>query len=224
VAQVPAPDPLGGELVRRGEQIATSTLRHDFVRQLADGTLPGDAFLHYLVQNALFLTGYAAALREAVAAGVPAPVAGLLTGLGTAISGPAIGGHVAEYRARAGQAPDLQAASPAPITAAYVGHLRAAAEPGGVAILAAILPGEQSYAAAGRYYAACGDLTSGNPYAGWVAQYTNGQVDELVIQITAGIADARPSGRMRQELLRIYGRSVQLDGQFWEMASRPEKG
>ena len=221
MAQPSSPEPLGEELVRRGQQIAVSTPRHGFVRQLADGSLPEQAFLCYLVQNALFLTGYAVALREALEGGVPSSVAELLTGLETAISGPAIDGHVAEYRSRAGREPDFQAATPSPVTMAYAGHLRACAGSGGAAILVAILPGEQSYAAAGRYYAASGDLTPGNPYAGWIAQYAAGHVDELVAEILAGIAVAGSAGPTRQELLHVYERSVRLDGQFWEMAGRP---
>ena len=224
MAQVSPPGPFEEELARRGQQIAVSTPRHDFVRGLADGSLPSEIFLSYLVQNALFLTGYAAALRGALEAGPPPSVAGLLAELESAISGPAIDGHVTEYRSRAGWIPDLQAATPSPVTTAYVGHLRASAGSGGAAILAAILPGEQSYAAAGRYYADSGDLTPGNPYAEWIAQYTAGQVDELVTEILAAIASTGPASPMRQELLGVYEVSAQLDGQFWEMAGQPENG
>src|SRR3546814_4154721 len=35
--------------------------RHDFVRRLGDGSLPRDAFLHYLVQDYLFLANFARA-------------------------------------------------------------------------------------------------------------------------------------------------------------------
>jgi hypothetical protein len=69
---------------------------------------------------------------------------------------------------------------------------------------------------------ASGDLTPRNPYAGWIAQYTAGQVDELVTGILAAIAITDPVGRMRQELLGVYERSARLDEQFWEMAGRPE--
>lgn len=224
MAPVSAPGPFGDELVRRGQQIAVSTLRHDFVRGLADGSLPAAAFLHYLVQNALFLTGYAAALRRALEAGVPPSVAGLVSELETVISGSAIGRHVTEYQSRVGQAPDLETATPSPVTTAYVGHLRGSAGLGRAAILAAILPGEQSYAAAGRYYATSGDLTPGNPYAGWITQYTAGQVDELVTQILTAIATADPADRMRHELLSVYERSAQLDEQFWDMAGQSGNG
>jgi thiaminase len=225
VAQPSTPEPLGRELVRRGQQIAVRTLRHGLVRQLADGSLPQETFLRYLVQNALFLTGYAAALREALARGVPSSAASLLTGLETALSGPAIDRHVAEYRSRAGRDPGLQTATPSPVTMAYASQLHTCAGSGGVAILVAILPGEQSYAAAGRYYAASGDLTPANPYAGWIAQYAAGHVDELVAEILAGIAAAGPgpvaAGPTKRELLHAYERSARLDEQFWEMAGRP---
>lgn len=211
------------ELVRRGREIAADTPRHEFVRQTADGSLPVGAFLSYLVQNALFLSGYAAALREALETGVTPPLAELLGRLEAWISGSAIDRHVAEYKALAGRDPALQAATPSSLTMAYVGHLRASARSGGPAVLCAILPGEQSYAAAGRYYAAFGDLGSGNPYAGWIAQYTAGQVDELVTEILACIASAPLGVRMRQDLLLVYERSAQLDIQFWEMAGRPEE-
>jgi thiaminase/transcriptional activator TenA len=224
VAHVSAPGPFDAELVRRGERIAVSTLRHGLVRGLADGSLPEQVFLGYLVQNALYLTGYAAALRRARERGVRPSVARLLAGLETAISGPAMYGHLAEYQSRAGRAPDLEAATPSPVTTAYVRHLRASASHGEAAILAAILPGEQSYAAAGRYYATSGDLTRANPYASWIAQFTAGQVDELVAAILAAIASTGPDGPIRQELLAVYERSAQLDGQFWEVAGQPENG
>jgi thiaminase len=223
VAQQSRSNPLTVELVRRGRQIAADTVRHDFIRQIADGSLPEEAFLHYLVQNALFLAGYAAALRDALEIGVLPPLAELLAGLEASISGPALDQHVAEYQSRAGRDPGLHAASPSTITKAYAGHLRASARSGGQAILVAILPGEQSYAAAGRYYAASGDLAADNPYAGWIAQYADGQVDELVAEILVRIAAADSAAQTRQELLRVYERSALLDKQFWEMAGRPEQ-
>jgi thiaminase len=223
VAQPSGSNAFTSELVRRGREIAAGTPRHDFVLRTADGSLPVGAFLRYLVQNALFLDGYAAALREALETGVAPPVAELLGQLEAWISGSALDRHVTEYQSLAGQDPALRAAAPSNITTAYVGHLRASARSGGPAILCAILPGEQSYAAAGRYYAAFGDLGPGNPYAGWIAQYTAGQVDELVAEIVACIASAPVGARMRQDLLHVYERSAQLDRQFWEMAGRPEE-
>jgi thiaminase len=223
VAQASKSNPMTQELVRRGRRVAASTPRHSFIRQIADGSLPQEAFLRYLVQNALFLTGYAAALGESLEAGAPPSASTLLAGLQAAISGSALDRHAAEYRSRAGRDPDLRAAAPSPVTTAYVDHLRASARSGPAAILVAILPGEQSYAAAGHYYASAGDLTSGNPYARWIAQYTTGQVDELVAEILAVIAAANPAGQTAKGLLLVYERSAQLDEQFWEMAGRAEE-
>ncbi len=87
----------------------------------------------------------------------------------------------------------------------------------------AILPGEQSYAAAGRYYAAEGDLTPGNPYADWIAQYATGHVDLLVDELLDAIAAGAPTARARQELPGVYERAARLDERFWHMATRAER-
>ena len=223
MAQAPTSGPVADELARRGLRVAAGTSRHSFIRQIADGSLPQEAFLRYLVQNALFLTGYAAALRESLEAGAPPPVAALLAELQAAISGPALDAHAAEYQSRSGRALRPQVAAPSAITVAYVDHLRVSARSGAAALLVAILPGEQSYAAAGRYYATVGDLTSANPYAGWIAQYATGQVDELVAQILAALAAAESAGQTSEDLLLVYERSAQLDSQFWEMAGKAEE-
>jgi thiaminase len=212
-------DPLVIDLQHRGRQVAAATVGHDFVRRIADGSLPEPAFLHYLEQNALFLTGYAAALGEALAAGVPPHAAELVGSLGASISGPALDRHRSEYRSRTDQDPGIDAAVPTPVTTAYVDHLRASARLGAPAIMVAILPGEQSYAAAGRYYAAEGDLTPANPYADWIAQYATGQVDLLVGELLNVIASSAPTAAVRQELPGIYERAARLDERFWHMAA-----
>src|SRR3954453_14885387 len=56
-------------------------LAHPFLTGLADGTLPRDAFGHYIVQDAHYLRGYARALAVC-AARRPAPPAGLRAGAG----------------------------------------------------------------------------------------------------------------------------------------------
>jgi thiaminase len=217
-------NPLVKDLQQRGRQVATATVGHDFVRRIADGSLPGPAFLHYLEQNALFLTGYAAALGEALTVGVPPHAAELVGSLRASILGPALDQHRTEYRSRAGQDARLDAAVPTPVTTDYVDHLRESARLEAPAILVAILPGEQSYAAAGRYYAAEGDLTPANSYAVWIAQFTAGQVDPLVADLVSAIAAAAPAGRMRRELADVYERSARLDEEFWQMAVRPNQG
>jgi len=221
MAAIRTPDPLVGELVHRGELVAAATIRHDFVRRIADGSLTEPAFLQYLVQNALFLTGYAAALSEALEVDTPPRAAELIGTLAASISGPALDRHRTEYCARAGQDLRLDAAVPTPVTVAYVDHLHESARLGAPAILVAILPGEQSYAAAGRLYAAEGDLTPANPYADWIAQYATGQVDLLVDELLDAIAAAAPTAPVRQELPGVYERAARLDEQFWEMAARP---
>jgi thiaminase len=222
VAKAQTSDPLVSELKDRGSHVATATAGHEFVRRIADGSLSGLAFLHYLLQNALFLTGYAAALREALLIDASPPGAELIATLQASISGPALQRHRREYQARTGRDPLLDAARQAVVTTAYVDHLRDSARLGVPGMIAAILPGEQSYAAAGRYYRAEGDLTPANPYADWIRQYTGGHVDLLVDDLVEAIAAAAPVRPPRDQMLSVYDRAAELDGQFWEMVARPE--
>jgi thiaminase len=221
MAEEQTSDPLVAELMDRGRHVATATAGHEFVRRIADGSLPGRAFVHYLVQNALFLTGYAVALGEALVVDASPPGAELLGTLRASISGPALQRHRREYRSRTGHDPRIDSAIQAPVTTAYVSHLRESARLGVPGLIAAILPGEQSYAAAGRYYRAEGDLTPANPYADWIAQYTGGHVDLLVDDLADAIVAAAPVRPPRDQLLGAYDRAAELDGQFWEMAARP---
>ena len=216
--------PLAAELRRQGSQIADSTRQAAFVRQLADGSLPERAFLWYLSQNALFLTGYATALRASLQAAGPPVATELISELEASISGAAIPGHGTEYQARSGRPLDLAGVRPSPVAIAYVQHLQAAAAVGQAALLFAVLPGEQSYAAAGQYYAAAGDLTAGNPYADWISPYVSGHIDELVSAIVERLETAAVSERPSwgaESLQAYYRPSVPLDGQFWVMASQP---
>src|SRR5436190_20867940 len=49
------------------EGIYAAILAHPFVTGLGDGTLPRDAFRHYIVQDAHYLRGYARALAVCAA-------------------------------------------------------------------------------------------------------------------------------------------------------------
>src|SRR3954452_10639126 len=49
------------------EGIYAAILEHPFVTGLGDGTLPRDAFRHYIVQDAHYLRGYAKALAVCAA-------------------------------------------------------------------------------------------------------------------------------------------------------------
>jgi thiaminase len=146
--------------------------------------------------------------------------------MAAAISDSAIGRHVDEYEARSGRRLDLAAADASRVAVEYTEHLSASAAPDvPVAILYSILPGEQSYAAAGRYYGTAGVRTSENPYWSWIRRYASGHVDEIVAVLLTliGRAPGAADGQGRR-LLETYERSALLDAQFWAMVSAPPEG
>src|SRR5207244_12328456 len=65
-------DSFSAELWQGVAGIYDAILAHPFLTGLTDGTLPHDAFAFYVVQDALYLHGYAQALA-AVASRAPTP-------------------------------------------------------------------------------------------------------------------------------------------------------
>jgi thiaminase/transcriptional activator TenA len=148
--------------------VYAAILRHPFVTGLTDGTLPREAFRHYVVQDAHYLRGYARALalcgaratqpRDTVmfaahASGAIAAEQGLHAGLLEEL------GLTAEAAARE---------PVAPTTRGYVSYLLATAHGGSFAeAVAAVLPCYWIYARVGEELLA---RSSPDPlYARWIA-------------------------------------------------------
>ncbi len=139
-----------------------------FVRRLADGSLPSDAFATQLHQDALYLVEYSRVLARA---------AQLAPG-GVAQEFFARGAHAClaverslheSYLARAHVRPTGPAS---PVTRAYVDHLAAVAAHGSYAeVVAAVLPCYQVYAQVGVALLALAADVEGHPYRDWVATY-----------------------------------------------------
>ena len=133
------------------DDIYAAILRHPFVTGLTDGSLPREAFRHYIVQDAHYLRGYARALALCGArAEEPRD---------TVMFGAHAGGAIAaEQGLHAGLLADLgltaeaAAAEPvAPTTRAYISYLLATAHGGSFAeAVAAVLPCYWIYARVGE--------------------------------------------------------------------------
>ena len=152
------------------EDIYAAILRHPFVTGLTDGSLPREAFRHYIVQDAHYLRGYARALALC-AAKAPEPRDTALGPAHAGGAGAAEQGLHGALRADLGLTTEAAAAAPvAPTTRAYVSYLFASAYDGSFAeAVAAVLPCYWIYARVGEEL-----LTRGSPdplYARWIAMY-----------------------------------------------------
>lgn len=199
-------------------------LIHPFLDGLADGTLPSQTFHHYLVQDGLYLSEYARALRMLVAKAPEPAVAAmfsqhaegaltaetalhedLLVGLG--VEGP-------------DQPQDEQAS---PSNCAYTSFLLATAGTGVFADgLAAVLPCYWIYWRVGVRLAA----SSPDPvYARWIETYGGagfGDVTEAVLAVVDSLGDV--VGRQERTRMREHYRTgARYEWMFWEAAYRRER-
>ncbi|MCX6500410.1 MAG: bifunctional hydroxymethylpyrimidine kinase/phosphomethylpyrimidine kinase [Arthrobacter sp.] len=143
----------------------------DFIRGLADGTLPERDFTYYLGQDALYLNGYARVLSRASAL-APSEAEQLFWSRSAV--------QCLEVEAqlhRSWLAGRTVQAEPGPVTKAYVDHLHAASLAGSYGVLvAAALPcfwlyAEVGAALHGEFLAA--GAPAAHPYAEWLRTYAD---------------------------------------------------
>ena len=156
-----------------------------FIRALADGSLPPDAFTLYLAQDAAYLIEFSRALS--VASLLAPDVAGQRFFAGSAHT--ALEVESSLHRDWMTQHPH-DGAEPSPITVAYTDHLLAACARGSYPVLvAAVLPCYWLYAHIGSVLLRrAGDLT-GHPYGRWIATYADPGFQDAT-RLARGLADA----------------------------------
>lgn len=211
------------EVWAEAEPVLRAIDAHPFVRELGQGSLSRERFQAYMLQDALYLRGFARALAFGA---VKAPDAERILEFSKAA-------EVAIVVERALHAGFLQqfgvdpttaeAAEPSPACTAYVNHLVAAAAVGSFGDLAAaVLPCFWIYQDVGTRIH--GAAAPGNPYQAWIETYAGEEFEAATLRMRA-IVDAEgvgagPAGRasMRAAFLR----SCRYEWMFWDAAWRLE--
>lgn len=188
------------------------------IAQLRDGTLPREAFLEYLTQDALYLDAYARALAMAAAQ----------ARTGEEISFWAFGAHNAIVVEKAlHESFDVDpAAEPSAVCLAYTSYLSALATRGNYAVLVAgVLPCFWIYEDVGnRLLAAVGDL-AGHPYEAWIGTYADPDFAEAtrkakeLTDALAEQADATTLARMHE----AFAAAARYEWMFWDAPMRAER-
>jgi thiaminase II len=196
--------------------------RMPFIRALADGTLPADAFGFYLAQDAAYLVEFARALAIASQLAPDRPAQSFF----------ADSAHVAiEVESdlhrtwlSAHPAP-LGAAEPSPVTSGYTNHLLATCVSGSFPLVAAaVLPCYWLYAHIGEVLLRrAGDLT-GHPYQAWISTYADPAFQEATRtarDIADRAAEAADDGT-RERMFAAFERSSMHEYLFFEQGlTRP---
>ena len=185
-----------------------------FIRALADGSLPPDAFTFYLAQDAAYLMEFARALS---AASVLAPhleaQAFYATSARTALEVETtlhrewLSGHGSDV------------AQPSPVTNVYTNHLLASCLGGSYpVVVAAVLPCYWLYAhIGGELLRQAGDLTD-HPYRRWIATYADPGFQEAARQACRFTDEAaeRTDGGTRVRMLAAFERSSMHEYLFFD--------
>jgi thiaminase/transcriptional activator TenA len=207
------------ELWESAADVYTAIRAHPFLAGLTDGTLPHAAFGHFVVQDSLYLRGYARALAV-LAARAP-------TEDDTTLFAQHAAGAIAaeqDMHATLSDALTLDTRTPAtPTTLAYTNYLLATCHGGSFAEgLGAVLPCYWIYARVGEALLA---ESSPDPlYARWIAMY-GGDEFQAVVDAAVGVMD-RVAGDLapveRARVVEHYRTTSRYEWMFWDAAWRQE--
>ncbi|AWI86537.1 thiaminase II (plasmid) [Alloyangia pacifica] len=201
--------------------------RHAFVEALGDGSLPHEAFLHYLQQDYVFLVHFSRAWALAVVKSETH--AEMLAAVGTvnALVSEEMQLHV-ETCAKAGIPADaLFATAERPENLAYTRFVLEAGYSGDLLdLLAALAPCVMGYGEIGARLQA--EATS-ERYADWIGTYA-GQDYQQSCAAVGALLDGAATRRLGpefetsprwQRLCRTFRTATELEVQFWQMGLRP---
>ncbi|HEY1640090.1 MAG TPA: thiaminase II [Streptosporangiaceae bacterium] len=217
-------DQFSSELWDGISDIYGAIVAHPFLTGLTDGTLPADAFAFYVIQDALYLRGYAQALAEV---GGRAPdsriteifarhAAGIVTVerqlhdslMGSLGIDPALG----------------ETAEPAPTTLAYVSYMLSSVRGGSFAEgVGTVLPCYWIYWEVGKEL-----LRRGSPdprFQQWIDTYSGEEYADEVREVLA-VTDELGPGLGAAERARVHHHfraTSRYEWMFWDMGWRQER-
>lgn len=201
------------------EEVFGRILAHPFVAGLADGSLPREAFAHYVVQDAHYLVDYARALALV---GAKAPDERAIA-MFAAHAGGALeverSLHAGLFRDMGMTEDDVRATPVLPTTLAYTSYLLRSCHQGSFAEgLAAVLPCYWIYAEVGAALLA---RSSPDPlYARWIATYGGEEFAGIVADVLALVdrvgesASATEVTAMREHVVT----TSRYEWMFWDAA------
>ena len=195
-------------------------IQHDFVKQLAAGTLASDSFRHYLVQDCLYLIHYTRVMALSVyksntLAQMRVGQAGI-----NAMLDMEIGMYLDFCRQWHIPLEEVESAAESAATIAYSRYILDAAMSGSLAELyAAIAPCLMGYGEIGKRIKAEGFI-AGNPYQPWIDVFSSDEFQAITAQneaqIDALLAEASPT--QADKFQQLFDTATRMEVNFWQQA------
>ena len=209
------------EVWKESANLRAAVHDHPFNKELAAGTLPRDTFAHYMVQDSLYLRGYARVLALAAA---KAPHSSDILECAKAAEVAIVveralhAGYLDQFGISAAQ---VEAATATPACEAYVNFMlaTAATESFGV-LVAAILPCFWLYQDVGTAIAQ--NTVPDNFYQAWIDTYSDESFAAATGRMRAIVDAAGEKAGVyeRQRMTAAFLRCAQHEWLFWESAYR----
>ena len=195
------------------ENIYNTILQLPFIKELADGTLPMEKFLHYIRQDNLYLDDYSRVLAHI--ASRLGNIDDVATFLEFASDGVAMEKSLHAIYAHEGGVVKT------PACLFYTSLLKAQAYENVAVEAAAILPCFWIYQKVGEHILSIAKM-EGNPYADWIKAYSDPAFDKATrraIELCDRLADAADEAT-RRRMTDIYVACSRLEWMFWDSAYR----
>jgi thiaminase/transcriptional activator TenA len=198
-------------------------LEHPFLAGLTDGTLPREAFAHYVVQDAHYLVDYARALALVGARSPDEHTIAMFSAHASGAIEVERSLHVGLFRDMGLTADEVRSTPVLPTTLAYTSYLLRSCQQGSFAEgLAAVLPCYWIYAEVGAALLA---RSSPDPlYARWIATYGGEEFGRIVADVLAvvdqvgDVTSAAEQAAMRAHVVT----TSRYEWMFWDAAWRRE--
>ena len=196
-------------------------VRHPFVIELGDGTLPTEKFRVYFEQDYLFLKDWVKLLGLGVA---KSPDFDSARSICAFLNGGLIGEEALfrqVFRDMGLSDDDVASLQPLPTTLAYGGYLKSIAFGGSyLEIATALLAIEWPYLEWAQELNAAGKKPGNPHYQAWIDIHDSEAMSDIVTAMRHSI-DADGEGD-RERLMEVFHQAVRYEYLFWEMAYRGE--
>ncbi|GLQ34183.1 aminopyrimidine aminohydrolase [Amylibacter marinus] len=196
--------------------------RHSFVQGLGDGTLPRAAFLHYLVQDYVFLVHFSRAWSLAVVKSETMDEMKICAGTVDALVNHEMDLHVKTCAAEGISQETLFQSREETANLAYTRYVMDAGVQGDfLDMMAALAPCVMGYGEIGLNL---GNVAADHPYADWINTYRDPEYQSVCTSVgqmidgavTRRLGDLKTSPR-RDHLQGRFTKATELEVGFWQM-------
>jgi len=207
------------QLIKNAQPYWQQYVEHDFVKQLANGSLPAECFRHYLKQDYLYLFHYSRAFALAIFKAKNFSQMEIPRKSLESIC-QEIQLHLAYCRQWGISEAEIFATQESAACIAYTRYLLDCGATGGLAeIYAAITPCAVGYAQIARYITENYPSLANNPYQTWIDTYASEafqqEAEETSAFLTALCADFTPT--QQNHIQHIFTTATRMEIAFWQM-------